>query len=139
MQVVNKLTGEIYELKTDTPLDVRTSWQLIGETIKALERAKDKLKPIVIEMLDEKGQYDYGEYVFKQIPIQRMTYDKTAMRSAIQDEDFLDQLLIPDKTKIDALLKKEDPMLWPVSSVLRQTMIPVGEPFTQLRLEKTGS
>lgn len=135
MKVVNKLTGEVYELNTDTPEDIRESWQLVSEAIKTLEAAKDKLKPMVQAILDDSGQYDFGDYIFKLIPVQRMNYDKSVMRQVL-DEDTLDLLLMPDKTAIDNYLKENIETLGDASTQLRNTMVAVGRPYSQLRLER---
>lgn len=135
IQVVNKLTGELYELTDETPEQIKDAWLMLSETIKAMERAKDKLKPKVADMLDSKGTYDFGQYMFRQSSIQRQTYDKAVMREVL-DADLFDTLLMPDKTAIDTYLKENLETTGEAGSKLRQTMIPVGQPYTTIRLEK---
>jgi len=135
MQVVNKLTGEIYEIKDNTPTAIKDSWLLLSETIKACERAKDKLKLKIDEMLDDKGQYDYGDYLFRQFSVQRMSYDKSVMREVL-DADLFDTLLVPDKTAIDTYLKENIDTTGDVGTTLRKTMVAVGKPYSTLRLER---
>lgn len=135
IKATNRLTGEIYELADDTPQDIRSSWQILSETIKTLEAAKDKLKPKIADMVDAKGVYDFGDAMFRQLAIQRTTYDKAVMRDLL-DEDTLDLLLAPDKTLVDNYLKENLADLGDVSTKLRDSMIPVGRPYTTIRLEK---
>ena len=133
--MVNKLTGEVMELPVNSPVDIKDSWLLVSESIKALERAKDKLKPFVAGMLDENGQYDYGDYIFKHTTVQRQTYAKGVMREVL-DADMFDLFLSPDKTKIDAWLKENVATSGGIGTALRNSMIPMGNPYSVLRLEK---
>src|SRR5262245_49038384 len=103
--VVNKLTGEVLELPDDDADDIKNAWLMLSETIKMLERAKDKLKPKVSDLLDARGTYDFGDYMFRQSSIQRTNYDKSVMRRVL-DADLFDELLTPDKGKIDNYLKE---------------------------------
>lgn len=133
--VVNKLTGEVIELTDDTPENVKDSWRFIQEGIKALEQAREKLKPKVAAMLDTNGRYDLGDYQFIQIAIQRSTYDKSVMRDTL-GEDLMDVFLVPDKTALDEYLKDNLDILGDTSTRLRESMIAVGKPYTTIRLEK---
>lgn len=135
MQVVDVLTGEVMEFADTTPEDIKNSWLQISKQIQALERAKDKLKPKVAELLDEQGKYDFGDYMFRQSIVQRKNYDKAVMREAL-DEDTLDLFLVPDKTAIDKWLKENVEELGEISTTLRTTMVDVGNPYTITKLEK---
>ena len=132
--VVNKLTGEVLELSVSTPVEIKDAWLMLGETMKALERAKDKLKPLVSELV-ESNQADFGDYIFKIIPIQRMTYDKSMLRHVL-DEDTFDLMMIPDKAAVDRYLKENLDQLGEDSTKLRTSMVPTGAPYTTIRLEK---
>ncbi len=134
---VNKWTGEVHELPDDTPEKIKDSWLALSETIKACERAKDKLKPKVEELLDGGNTYDFEDYLFRRVSVQRQNYDKSVMREYL-DSDMLDVLLIPDKTAVDRYLMENLEELGEVSTALRTTMIPVGLPYTSTRLEKKG-
>ena len=132
--VVNKLTGEVLDLSVSTPVEIKDAWLMLSETMKMLERAKDKLKPLVAELVDS-NQADFGDYVFKIIPTQRMTYDKAMLRHVL-DEDTFDLMMIPDKTAIDRYLKENLEKLGEDSTKLRASMVPTGAPYTTIRLEK---
>lgn len=132
---LNKFTGEIHELSDNTPDEIRDAWLALSETIKACERAKDKLKPKVEALLNEHGLYDYGDYKFRQTTVQRQNYDKSVMRDLL-DADTFDVLMIPDKTKVDQYLKDNLESLGDTSTKLRSSMIALGEPYSVIRLEK---
>lgn len=133
--VINKITGELYELADDSPDSIKDSWLLISETIKALERAKDKLKPKVADIVDAAGLCVLGDYQFRQSIIQRKNYDKTVMRQVL-DEDTLDLFLVPDKSALDEYLKENIDTLGSIGTELRNTMLPIGLPYTTVKLEK---
>lgn len=135
MQVVDTLTGEVLEFADSTPEEIKDSWLQISKQIQALERAKDKLKPKVAELLDEFGKYEFEDYMFRQMTVQRRQYDKAVMRGVL-DEDTLDLFLVPDKTKVDQYIKEHLEELGEVSTLLRKTMVTVGNPYTTVRLEK---
>lgn len=135
IQVVNKLTGEVYELDDHTSVAIRDSWLLLSETIKACERAKEKLKPKVDKIMAEQSVLPIGEYQFRRSVIERKNYDKSVMRKVL-DADTFDLLLVPDKPRIDTFLKENLETLGDASTKLRQSMVSVGNPYTTLRLEK---
>ena len=132
---VDVLTGEVLEFADETPEDIKNSWLMISKQIQALERAKDKLKPKVAELLDEFGKYEFEDYMFRQMTVQRRNYDKAVMREAL-DEDTLDLFLVPDKPRVDQYIKEHLEELGEVSTLLRKTMVTVGNPYTTVRLEK---
>lgn len=134
IQFLNKWTGELHELPDKTPEQIRDAWLALSETIKACERAKDKLKPKVEELIGE-STYPIGDYQFRRTITQRKNYDKTVMRRVL-DEDTLDLFLAPDKSKIDTWLKENAEQLGETSNILRKTMVNVGNPYTAIRLEK---
>jgi hypothetical protein len=134
--VINKSTGEVTELYDDTPEDICNSWRAISEQIKALEAARDKLKPRVETLLDAGGRYEIGDYRFVQSVVQRQTYDKTTMRSLL-DADLYDEMLVPDKTKVDAWLKEMvERGAGELSTELRNNMVAIGKPYSIIRLER---
>lgn len=148
IQVVNKLTGEVYELDDQTAVQIRDSWLMLTETIKACERAKEKLKPKVDTIMAELSTLPIGPYQFRRTITERKTYDKAVMREVL-DADVFDLMLEPNKTRVDEYLKDNLEILdHEVGTKLRNTMVPVmsrdrktGEykpmlPYTTLRLEK---
>ena len=66
---------------------------------------------------------------------QQRNYDKSVMRQVL-DEDIFDLLLIPDKLQVDNYLKENLEQLGEASSKLRESMIPIGDPYVSIRLEK---
>lgn len=134
IQFLNKWTGEIHELPDKSPEEIRDAWLALKETIDSCKRAQDKLKPKV-DSLITKDTYQVGDYQFRRMITQRKNYDKTVMRELL-DEDTLDLFLIPDKPKVDNWLKENIESLGETSTQLRKSMIPVGNPYTTIRLEK---
>jgi len=132
---VNKLTGEEYDFAADTAEELITSWSTINETIKALERAKDQLKPLVEDIVNYKGVYEGDNYRFRISSVQRVNYDKAIMRQVF-DEDLLDTFLEPHKPSIDAYIKENLEDLGENSTLLRETMVDVGKPYQVIKLEK---
>lgn len=134
VQVVDLATGEVLEFADRTPVEIKNSWDQISQQIKALERAKDKLKPKVSELIDS-GQADFGDAIFRQTAVQRMNYNAAVMRDNL-DPDVFEALMVPNKPLVDTYLKENLTELGEVSTELRRSMVPVGEPYTTIRLEK---
>lgn len=132
---VNKLTGEEYDFAADTAEEMIASWSTINETIKALEKAKDQLKPLVEDIVNYKGVYEGDNYRFRISSVQRVNYDKAVMRQVF-DEDLLDTFLEPHKPSIDAYIKENLEDLGENSTLLRETMVDVGKPYQVIKLEK---
>ena len=135
IKVVNVLTGEVYELEDDTDEKISTAWQLLSQTIKACERAKDKLKPKIEELVDSKGLHEVGDHQFRVMSIQRYNYNKATLREVLNPDDF-DVLTVPDKPRIDTFIKEHLDVLGDKSTKLRDSMIPVGNPYQTIKLEK---
>lgn len=135
IHVVNVATGEVTEFADSTPEEIKDSWLMISKQIQALERAKDKLKPKVAELLDEFGKCEIGDYMFRQMTVQRRNYDKGLMRQEL-DEDTFDSLLIPDKTAVDRYIKENLEELGNTSTLLRNYMVDVGQPYSVTKLEQ---
>lgn len=144
ISATNKATGEVIELPADTPEEIIQAWNIAKEYDKAATDLKEQLKKLVPSLVNEKGVSDeINGYMFKVTNIQRKTYDKAALRRLIEDEDFFDTLLTPDKTLIDKLLKGDqkkgvdpDPRLRNVSHELRESMIETGKPYQVVKLER---
>ena len=137
---VNKHTGEIIELPVDTPEQIVSAWRVAQEYVKAAEALKDQLKKLVPEFVGPRGTSEpIGNYMFRVSHIQRMNYDKAVMREVL-DEDTFDLWLVPDKPRIDEWLKENiknnETITFPISTKLRETMIPVGNPYQVIKLEK---
>ena len=137
IRVVNTYTGEIEEFPHSSPEDIVESWKQISNQIKALERAKDKLKQFVPNILDNNDTYENNGYRFRMSTIQRYNYDKSIMRQVF-DEDLLDTLLKPDKTLIDNYIKDNLETLTEGSTLLRNSMVEDGKPYQVIKLEKVS-
>jgi len=135
IKAVNKLTGEIYDFKSDTPEEVMETWLTLSETIKALSDAKDKLKPLVEKMVDHNGTFAHDNYMFRVSHIQRYNYDKSIMRDVF-DQDLYETLVKPDKTLIDKYLKENIDDMGERSTLLRANMREEGKPYKVIKLER---
>jgi hypothetical protein len=138
VSVTIKSTGEVLEFAADTPSRIVEAWQLINEYIDAYEKAKDELKKLIPDLVDERGVYTQGDVMFRVASIQRMAYDKAKLREVF-DEDTLDLFLQPEKGKIDRYIKEHLNELGEMSTLLRKSMVPVGRPYQVIRLEKLSS
>lgn len=136
IRATNKHTGEIVELEVNSLETLMQAWNIAKEYEKVSEALKDQLKKLVPDYVDEQGRSEESlGYQFKTQHIQRMTYDKSVMRQAL-DEDTYDQFLKPDKTALDKFLKDNLEQLGEVSTTLRTSMIADGNPYQVIKLEK---
>lgn len=132
----NKHTGELVELTVNSLSSLIFAWNIAREYEKVSEALKEQLKELVPKYVDEDGRSEQlNGYQFKTQYIQRMTYDKAVMRSVL-DEDTYDQFLKPDKKSIDKFLKDNLDRLGDISTQLRTSMIPDGNPYQVIKLEK---
>lgn len=129
--ITDKLTGLIYE--TDTDEQVIESMIRINDQLKALDDVKKQLRDLVIER-DLSGKEHNGRLV-RVSSVQRMAYDKQLMRSLL-DEDTYEVLTKPDKTAVDRYLKENLEALGDISTQLRRGMLPEGNPYTVVKIEK---
>lgn len=130
-----EMTGEVLEFEPNSPEQIMELWKLASENIKAWEKIKDRLKKEVPKFVDEKGVFEHGGFMFRVILIQRQNYDKAVLRRVF-DEDQLDIFLEPNKKAIDNYLKENLHELGEVSTELRSSMITVGKPYQQIKLER---
>lgn len=132
----NKATGEVVELPADNPDQIVLAWQVAQEYEKTSKALKDQLKKLVPEFVGERGTSDpIGNFQFRVSSIQRMNYDKSIMREVL-DADLFDTLLEPNKSAIDTYLKEHIEETGEAGTKLRQSMIPVGNPYQVIKLEK---
>ena len=122
------MTGEVLEFDISTPEGLVETYRLASEYEKAWKAIKDAIKKQDIDGIE------YGAYKFVVTPVQRMTYDKAVMREVFQDDDLLDTFLIPDKTAIDKYLREHLDEVGPGSTLLRESMVPVGKAYTVPKL-----
>lgn len=129
--ITDRLTGLVYDVETDE--DVIESMILINDQIKALDEVKKQLRDIILER-ELSGKEHNGRLV-RISSVQRMSYDKSLLRQLL-DEDTYDVLVKPDKTSVDKYLKENLETLGDVSTQLRKGMIPEGNPYTIVKIEK---
>lgn len=136
ISATNKATGEVIELEANNPEQIVEAWRVAQEYDKAAAALKDQLKKLVPAIVGPRGVSDpVGNYQFRVSSIQRMTYDKAVMRDVL-DPDTFDVLLKPDKPAVDRYLKENLEELGEASTILRQGMLPDGNPYQTIRLEK---
>lgn len=132
----HKITGEIVEFDIQNLADLVNAWRIASEYEKLAKDLKDKLKPELAKYLNDDGKSDEIDgYRFTTSFIQRKNYDKAVMRQVL-DEDTFDLLLIPHKTKVDQYIKENLSELGDTSTILRESMVEDGEPYSVTRLEK---
>lgn len=132
---VIKSTGEVIEFDISTPEQLIDSYSLLNETMKAYEAVKKQMQEAARGIVDERGAYEHGDFALRVSAVQRYTYDKAVMRQVF-DEDVFDLLLEPAKSKIDSYLKDNLETLGDAATQLRNTMQPVGNPYTVVKLER---
>lgn len=136
IKATNKATGEVIELEVDNLEKVVSAWRVAQEYEKTAKALKDQLKKIVPKYVSDNGNSEeVSNHVFKINTIQRMTYDKSVVRSVL-DPDTFDVLTKVDKTAVDNYLKENIETLGEVASTIRQSMIPDGKPYEVIKLEK---
>ena len=135
IQITNYRTGELIELPVGKPEDILDSLRFVQETKKLYELAEAKLKAMSRKIVDSNGVFEHGEYRLRISPVQRMTYDRAVLRSVV-DEDTLDSLLKLNKTAVDEYIKENLYSLGEGATLLRKTMIPDGNPYETVKVEK---
>ena len=143
--VVSKATGEIFEFKADTDMELAQSYDQIRELIGALERAKTKIRTQVLQRMEASNDdsIDLGNYKWRKQIRHYLNYDMTVLRNLL-DEDLLNDLVKPDKTKIDQYIKDSvdaDSPVIPadVATELRATMFAERTPSVAVMLERVKS
>lgn len=133
---IHQITGEVVELKIDTPEQIVQAWRLASEYGKLAERLKDQLKKHVPKVVNEKGLSEpIDGYMFRVMSVQRMNYDKAVLRKVF-DEDTLDLFLQPNKPEVDKYLKEHLEEVGEGSTLLRNSMVATGSPYSVVKLEK---
>lgn len=136
ISVVNKATGEVVEADPKTLDELIEAYRTVSETIKAYDSIKKQLSSLSQDYINEKGVSEpVNGYMFRSSFIQRYNYDKSVLREVL-DEDELDLLLEPSKSAVDKYLKDHLEDLGDASTRLRQSMLPVGAPYSVTKLEK---
>lgn len=136
IKATNKATGEVIELIADSPEQVVEAWRIAQEYEKAAKALKDQLKNFVPILIGTSGVSEpIGNYQFRLSNVQRMNYDKAVLRETL-DPDTFDILVKPDKPAVDKYLKENLEALGEAGSVIRQSMVPEGQPYQVIKLEK---
>lgn len=144
--VVNKLTGEVYDFAWADDESQAEAYANLSETITALERAKKKIREMVVADMD-KRQLDHnkvggGRFEWHKVISRYFNYDLRIMRNVL-DEDLYNQIITPNKTMIDKFLKEgiADPdhaVITPeAGQALRDHMVEVRPPSVALKLERS--
>lgn len=103
---INTYSGEVVAFKTATELDLVRSYKHINEFIKALTKAKDEIKALVMDSMED-DEYQVGRYIWQKQTRRYFNYDLSAMRRLL-DEDLVNTLVKPDKALISKHLKDLD-------------------------------
>jgi len=136
IKAINKATGEIIELESKTPEQIVEAWKIAQEYEKVAKSLKDQLKKIVPTLVNDSGvSEEINKAVFKINTVQRMTYDKSVVRQVL-DEDTYDLFTKIDKSGLDNYIKDNLNELGEASTELRASMIPDGNPYQVIKLEK---
>lgn len=128
-------TGELLELPSDTPEQIMASYKVVNDYITAWQDIKAQLQELARDIVDAKGCYEHDGYQLRVYSTQRMNYDRGVLREVF-DPDLLDTFMEPSKGRIDRYLKEHLDEVGEDSTRLRQSMIPVGKPYTVVRLER---
>lgn len=132
LKFVNTITGEQFEFPTDTNDQLVEAYNQAQALEAAAKRAKEKARNLIVER-DLDG-YISGNRAVKIINVQRKDYDLTVMREVL-DADQFNTFIKPDKTALDTFIK-ENVESMPEAKDLRDTMIDIGDPYIQVRVEK---
>lgn len=133
---INKATGEVIELPSDTLEQIMDAWKVAQEYDKAAKSLKDQLKMLIPEFVDHTNKSEeVSNFQFKINSIQRMTYDKSVLRENL-DEDTFDVLMKPDKGAVDKYLKENAEELGEASHIIRVSMVADGSPYQVIKLER---
>lgn len=136
IQATNKATGEVIDLPANTPLEIVQAWKIAQEYEKSAKALKDQLKKLVPTLVGGSGTSEpIDGAIFRVSHVQRMTYDKAVVRQQL-DEDTFDLFTKIDKTALDKYLKENLERLGETSTILRQSMVPDGNGYEVIKLEK---
>lgn len=128
-------TGEIIELDDHSPEHILISLHLCNQYLEAYEAVKKKLQIKARDIVDANGIFDHDGWRLRIYSTQRMNYDKAVLREVF-DPDELDTFMEPAKGKVDAYIRDHLDELREASTRLRESMVPVGRPYTTVRIER---
>lgn len=136
MNYTVKFTGEELEFPSGSFAEIVESYRLASEYMKAYEAVKKELAKLAEPFIGPNGISEpVNGYMFRSTAIQRMNYDKSVLREVL-DEDTYDQFMEPNKTALDRFLKENIERLGEASTLIRKSMVAVGNPYQVTRLEK---
>lgn len=130
--VEDKSTGMIFD--TTTTAAIIDSYIEVNELIKSLGNTKNALR----DLLEPLNGEEHNNHQVKVIPVQRMNYDIGVLRSEIDDEGLLWEMLQPNKAWIDNYLKENLEDLGGLSTTLRKSMVELGKPYTIVKVERVS-
>lgn len=132
IKVVNTITAEVFEFKTDTTEQIVEAYNQAAKLEQAAKRAKQKIRDLIVERnLDGESTPDYE---IKIIHTQKQDYDLSIMREVLDDDQF-NTFIKPDKTALDKFIKENIETI-PEVKTLRDSMIDVGTPYITVRVDK---
>lgn len=128
-------TGEVVSFETNSPEQIMDALLTVKAYKDAYEVLDKKLKKMAADIVDEQGRLEHDGHMLRVFTTQRMAYDPAVLREVF-DEDELATFMEPSKGRIDAYIKEHLDDLGPMSTKLRQSMVPSGKPYTVCRLER---
>lgn len=133
-----KTTGEVIDFDDSTPEQIVASYARLQEYEKVLAGLKKQLQNIAANIVGPNGTYEHDGKLLRVSQVQRMTYDMASLRQIIDDEDTLNSFLELSKGKVDAYIKANLAELGEDSTRLRASMIPLGQPYRVVKLERAA-
>lgn len=99
-QVVNTLTGEVYDFEWETIDQLRSAYQEIDSMLKSFERAKKKMSTVIAEFLGDEEEYIFPDGAkIKRYYTTRMELRKEDVGKYL-DADQLDLVLHVSTTEV---------------------------------------
>lgn len=135
IETTNKISGEVVAFDVNNLDEMVKAWRYAQELEKMSKRIRDKVKPLVDELIETSTSEVSGGYQFRVSNIQRKTYDKSVMRQVL-DEDTFDVFVKPDKSAVDKYIKENLETLGDTAKQLRDSMIDDGKPYIVYKLER---
>lgn len=105
-QLINRLNGEMVEIKIDNAWDAKQKWLELQQVYKMTGDAIDKIKTYLDNFLGEDEQYQFvdGTYL-KRVQRENVSWRLEALREFL-DADQLDVCLAVNKTTAKKLLQE---------------------------------
>lgn len=105
IRVVDKATGELMEFDYKDDADLAQQYWELGKEIDAKKRAREKMRDVILQMMDDQTSYEAGRWLFRRQHRTYTEYDKAALKRHL-DADQLDLVLKPDKKATKELIAR---------------------------------